>query len=149
MFGSILAMSQSDVVLSVIVSIVVSILFVIYYRKLFIVTFDEDFAKASGLNTSRYTNIIAILTSVVIVVGMRMMGTMLISSIIILPALSSMRVFKTFKKVVIGSGIVSVICFLLGIYFSYTLNVSTGAMIVLVNLIAFVIFTILGKILQE
>ena len=145
MFGSILAMSQSDVILSVIVSI----LFVIYYRKLFIVTFDEDFAKASGLNVSRYTNIIAILTSVVIVVGMRMMGTMLISSIIILPALSSMRVFKTFKKVVISSGIVSVICFLLGIYFSYTLNVSTGAMIVLINLIVFVIFTILGKILQE
>ena len=148
MFGRILAMSQSDV-LSVIVSIVVSILFVIYYRKLFIVTFDEDFAKASGLNTSRYTNIIAILTSIVIVVGMRMMGTMLISSIIILPALSSMRVFKTFKKVVISSGIVSVICFLLGIYFSYALNVSTGAMIVLVNLVVFIIFTILGKILQE
>ena len=149
MFGSILAMSKSDVILSIIVSVIVSILFVIYYRKLFTVTFDEDFAKASGLNTARYTNIIAILTAIVIVVGMRMMGTMLISSIIILPALSSMRIFKTFKKVVISSGIVSVICFLLGIYFSYTLNVSTGAMIVLVNLVVFIIFTILGKILQE
>lgn len=149
MFGSILAMSQSDVILSVIVSIIVAILFIVYYRKLFIVTFDEDFAKASGLKVARYTNLIAILTAVVIVVGMRMMGTMLISSIIIFPALSSMRIFKTFKKVVISSGVISVICFLLGIYFSYVLNISTGAMIVLVNLTVFIIFTILEKILEK
>ena len=149
MFGSILAMSETDVILSVVVSIIVSILFVIYYRKLFIVTFDEDFAKASGLKVSRYTNLIAILTAIVIVVGMRMMGTMLISSIIIFPALSSMRVFKTFKKVVISSGIISVLCFILGIYFSYVLNISTGAMIVLVNLVIFIICTILEKILEE
>lgn len=149
MFGSILAMSQSDVFLSIFVSILVCVLFVVYYRKLFIVTFDEEFAKASGLDVSRYTNMIAILSSIVIVVGMRLMGTMLISSIIILPALSSMQVFKTFKKVVITSGIISVTCFLIGIYFSYTLNVSTGAMIVLVNLIVFVICTILNKILNE
>lgn len=149
MFGSILAMSQTDVILSIVVSIIVSILFVIYYRKLFIVTFDENFAKASGLNVSRYTNLIAILTAIVIVVGMRMMGTMLISSIIIFPALSSMRVFKTFKKVVISSGIISVICFILGIYFSYVLNIRTGAMIVLVNLVIFIICTILEKILEE
>lgn len=149
MFGSILAMSQSDVYLSIIVSIIVFILFVIFYRKLFIVTFDEDFAKASGLKTSRYTNLIAVLTAIVIVVGMRMMGTMLISSIIIFPALSSMKLFKTFKKVVISSGIISVVCFLLGIYFSYFLNISTGAMIVIVNLIVFIIFTILSKILEK
>ena len=117
MFGSILAMSKSDVILSVIVSIIVAVLFVIYYRKLFIITFDEDFAKASGLKAKRYTNLIAILTAIVIVVGMRMMGTMLISSIIIFPALTSMRVFKSFKKVVISSGIISVIAFLIGIYF--------------------------------
>ena len=98
MFGSILAMSESDVYLSIIVSIIVAILFVIYYRKLFTVTFDEDFSRASGLNVTWYTNIIAILTAVVIVVGMRMMGTMLISSIIIFPALTSMRVFKSFKN---------------------------------------------------
>ena len=112
MFGSILAMSQSDVILSVIVSIIVAILFVIYYRKIFAITFDEDFAKASGLKVSRYTNLIAVLTAVIIVVGMRMMGTLLISSIIIFPALSSMRIFKTFKKVVISSGIISIFCFL-------------------------------------
>ena len=149
MFGSILAMSTTDVYISVAVSIIVAILFVIYYRKLFTVTFDEEFAKASGLKAKRYTNIIAILTALVIVVGMRMMGTLLISSIIIFPALSSMRIFKSFKKVVISSGIISVIAFLIGIYLSYAYNISTGATIVLVNLVIFILFTIIEKIIHE
>ena len=109
----------------------------------------KSLPKQAGLKASRYTSLIAVLTAVIIVVGMRMMGTMLISSIIIFPALSSMRIFRTFKKVVISSGIISVICFLLGIYFSYVLNISTGAMIVLVNLIVFIVCTLLGKIIQE
>lgn len=145
MFGSILAMNQSDVILSVVVSIVISVLFIIYYRKVFLITFDEEFAKASGLRVKRYTNIIAILTAIVIVVGMRMMGTMLISSIIIFPALTSMRIFKTFKSVIISSSIISVISFLIGIYLSYVYNISTGAMIVIVNLVAFIIFTIMSE----
>ncbi|MBR6034124.1 MAG: metal ABC transporter permease [Clostridia bacterium] len=149
MFGSILAMSMEDVIISIVVSIIVLILFVIYYRKLFAVTFDEDFSKAIGLKTARYTNLIAILTAVLIVVGMRMMGTMLISSIIIFPALTSMRIFKSFKSVVISSGIISVVCFLIGIFLSYLYNISTGAMIVMVNLIMFILFTILGKIIKE
>lgn len=149
MFGSILAMSKTDVILSIVVSIIVVILFVIYYRKLFAITFDEEFAKASGLKVSRYTNLIAILTAVVIVIGMRMMGTMLISSIIIFPALTSMRMFKSFKKVVISSAAISVCSFIIGIYLSYVYNISTGATIVLVNLILFVIFTILDKIVHE
>ena len=149
MFGSILAMSKSDVYLSVTVSIIIAILFIIYYRKLFIVTFDEDFAKASGLNAKRYTNIIAILTALVIVIGMRMMGVMLISSIIIFPALTSMRIFKSFKKVVISSGIISIISFLMGIYLSYIYNISTGAMIVIVNLVIFILFSIIDKIIHE
>ena len=149
MFGSILAMSKPDVILSVIVSIIVAILFVIYYRKLFIVTFDEDFAKASGLNAKRYTNIIAILTALIITVGMRMMGVMLISSIIIFPALTSMIIFKSFKRVVISSSIISVVSFLMGIYLSYIYNISTGAMIVIVNLILFILFSIIEKIINE
>lgn len=103
MFGSILVMEEIDVILSVIVSIFVLGLFIIYYRKLFAITFDETFAKASGLKVERYTNLIAILAAIVIVVGMRMMGTMLISSIIIFPAIIAMRIFKSFKKVVISS----------------------------------------------
>lgn len=149
MFGSILAMSQSDVYLSVAVSIMIAILFIVYYRKLFTVTFDENFAKASGLNVKRYTNIIAVLTALIIVVGMRMMGVMLISSIIIFPALTSMRVFKSFKNVVISSGIVSVVSFLMGIYLSYLYNISTGATIVLVNLVIFILFTIIERIIHE
>ncbi len=149
MFGSILAMSKADVYLSVAVSIIVMILFVVYYRKLFVVTFDEEFAKASGLKAKRYTNIIAVLTALIIVIGMRMMGVMLISSIIIFPALTSMRIFKSFKKVVISSGIVSVMSFLLGIYLSYLYNISTGAMVVIVNLVFFILFSIIDKIINE
>lgn len=149
MFGSILAMSKSDVYLSIIVSIAIILLFVLYYRKLFTVTFDEEFAKASGLKAKRYTNIIAILTALIIVVGMRMMGVMLISSIIIFPALTSMRIFKSYKNVIISSGIVSVIAFLIGIYLSYVYNISTGATIVLVNLVLFILFSIIEKIIHE
>ena len=149
MFGSILAMSKTDVILSVIVSIIVAVLFIIYYRKLFIVTFDEAFAKASGLKANRYTSIIAILTALIIVIGMRMMGVMLISSIIIFPALTSMRIFKSFKRVVISSGIISVLSFLMGIYLSYIYNISTGAMIVIVNLVIFILFSIIDKIIHE
>ena len=149
MFGSILAMSKSDVYLSVIVSIIVAILFIIFYRKLFAVTFDENFARASGLKAGRYTSLIAILTALVIVIGMRMMGTMLISSIIIFPALTSMLIFKSFKKVIISSGIISVISFLIGLYLSYLYNISTGATIVIVNLVLFIIFFIIDKIINE
>ena len=149
MFGSILAMSHTDVVLSIVVSIIVAVLFIVYYRKLFVVTFDENFAKASGLKANRYTNIIAVLTALIIVVGMRMMGVMLISSIIIFPALTSMRIFKSFKKVIISSAIISVISFLIGIYLSYIYNISTGAMIVIVNLVLFILFTIKEKIIRE
>ena len=149
MFGSILAMSKGDVVLSVISSIIIAILFIVYYRKLFVVTFDENFAKASGLKANRYTNIIAILTALIIVIGMRMMGVMLISSIIIFPALTSMRIFKNFKKVVISSGIISIVSFLIGIYLSYLYNISTGAMIVIVNLVLFILFSIIDKIIHD
>lgn len=149
MFGSILAMSKGDVYLSVAVSIIVAILFIVYYRKLFLVTFDENFATASGLKANRYTSLIAVLTALVIVVGMRMMGVMLISSIIIFPALTSMLIFKSFKKVVISSGVISVFSFLIGIYLSYLYNISTGATIVLVNLTLFILFFIIEKIIHE
>ena len=149
MFGSILAMSQEDVILSIIVGIIVAILFIVYYRKIFLVTFDENFAKANGLKANRYTYIIAVLTSLIIVVGMRMMGVMLISSIIIFPALTSMRLFKSFKSVIISSAIISVLSFLIGIYLSYVFNISTGAMIVIVNLILFILFSIIEKIIRD
>lgn len=149
MFGSLLAMTTNDVYISIIISLIVAILYVVYYRKIFIITFDEKFAKTCNLNTSKYTYLIAILTAIIIVVGMRMMGTLLISSIIIFPALTSMRIFKTFKKVIISSVIVSVVCFLIGIFLSYVFNISTGATIVIVNLIMFIIFAILDAIIND
>ena len=149
MFGSILAMNAEDVILSVLISIFVLVIFIVFYRKLFIMTFDEEFATAIGLNTERYKNLIAILTAITIVIGMRMMGTLLISSSIIFPALTAMRIFKNFKKVVIHSGIISVSSFLIGLYLSYIYNISTGATIVLVNLVFFIVFWLLDKIIYE
>lgn len=149
MFGSILTVSKEDVFLSTIVITIIAILFLVFYRKLFAITFDEEFSKATGLNVKLYTNLIAILTAVLIVVGMRMMGTMLISSIIIFPALTSMRLFKSFKKVVISSALIGVFSFLIGLYLSYAYNIVASATIVLVNLLFFVIFSILDKIINE
>ncbi len=148
LFGStsILTLTGGEVWLCVVLSVAVVVVFILFYNKIFAVTFDEDFSKAIGLRVNRYKNLIAILTAVVIVVGMRMMGTLLISSIIIFPALTSMRLFKSYKRVVICSGIISVVAFLIGLYLSYIFNISTGATIVLTNLVMFIIFTLIEKI---
>lgn len=146
MFGSILAMSTDDVVLSVVLSIIVLILFVFCYHSIFAVTFDENFAKATGVKVSFFNSMIAILTAITIVLGMQMMGAMLISSLIIFPALSSMRLFKSFKSVMISSGIFSVVCFCIGMVISYMYSTPAGASVVLVNLAVFIVFLILERI---
>lgn len=140
MFGSILAMSREDVILSVVLSLVVLGMYVLCYNQVFAVTFDESFAKATGVNVSAYNMIIAVLTAVTIVLGMRMMGAMLISSLIIFPALTSMRVFKSFLGVVLSSGVVSVACFFIGLVLSYVYSIPAGASVVVVNLAAFGLF---------
>ena len=140
MFGSILAMSREDVILSVVLSAAVLILFVACYHKLFAVTFDENFAKATGVKVDRYNVMIAVLTAVTIVLGMRMMGAMLISSLVIFPALTSMQVFKSFRGVVLCSGALSAVCFFLGMTASYQLSTPAGASVVVVNLAAFLLF---------
>ena len=116
-------------------------LFVFCYHKLFAVTFDESFGRATGVRVDFYHGMIAILTAVTIVLGMRMMGAMLISSLIIFPALTSMRVFKSFKSVMISSGVVSVVCFLAGMVASYTLSTPAGASVVVMDLLCFLLFT--------
>lgn len=146
MFGSVLAMSGSDVYISIILAVVVLSIFVVFYHRIFAITFDENFAKATGIKTGFYNTLLAILTAVTIVVGMRIMGTMLISSLIIFPALTSMRVFKNFRAVVISSGIISVLCFVSGVILSYMYSFPTGACIVVTNLAVFLIFTLVGKI---
>lgn len=144
MFGSILAISESDLKISVALSIVVIILFIFFYQKIFAITFDENFSKAIGVHIRFYKMMLAILTAITIVIGMRMMGTLLISSLIIFPALSSMRIFKSFQKVIISSSVISVICFVSGIILSYQLSTPAGASIVIMNLICFLAFNIIG-----
>lgn len=146
MFGSILAMSASDVWLSVALSVVVLVLFILFYPRIFAVTFDEAFARATGMKARLYNRLIALLTSVTVVIGMRMMGTLLISSLIIFPALSSMRVFSNFRAVTISAAAVSVGCFLLGMMLSCVYSIPTGAGIVGVNLLVFLIFSAIGAV---
>ncbi|MDR0540356.1 MAG: metal ABC transporter permease [Spirochaetaceae bacterium] len=143
LFGSILAMSKSDVCLSVVLAAAVIILFLLFYHKLFAVTFDERFAGACGMKTGIYTMLIACLTAVTIVLGMRMMGAMLISALIIFPALTSMRVFKQFRTVTFSSVIISVVCFFIGIVISYLYAVPAGASVVIVNISMFIVFWII------
>jgi zinc transport system permease protein len=140
LFGSILAMKKIDVYLSIVLSVTVLILFILFYNKLFAITFDETFAKTAGLNTGLYNMLIALLTALTIVLGMRMMGALLISSLIIFPALSSMRIFKKFKSVTICSAIISILCFFIGVVISYFYAMPTGASVVLINIIVFVLF---------
>ncbi|MBR7070771.1 MAG: metal ABC transporter permease [Clostridia bacterium] len=134
MFGSILAMSRSDTVIAVSVAVGILLLYVLFYQKLFATTFDEDFAAAVGVRVEGYRSLLAVLTAVTVVVGMRMMGALLISSIITFPALSAMRVCKRYRTVVITAGILSVVAFLIGMAFSLFLDMPAGASIVVVNL---------------
>lgn len=153
LFGSIISMSQSDMWLCIILSIVVLVLFVLFYNKIFAVTFDENFAKATGIKANIYNMIIAILTALTIVIGMKMMGSLLISSLIIFPAMTSMRIFKRFKTVMISSAVVSVLCFFIGLVISYIYSTPTGASIVIVNLAVFLLFSaaefVTGKICSK
>jgi zinc transport system permease protein len=145
LFGSILAMNRTDVYLSAALSAGVLVLFILFYHKLFAVTFDETFAKAAGIPTGMYNMLIALLTALTIVLGMRMMGAMLISSLIVFPALTAMRLFKQFKTVSVCSVLVSGICFFSGVIISYLYAVPTGASVVLVNIIMFALFWLAGS----
>lgn len=146
MFGTILAMSKTDVYLSIGLSAGVLVLYIIYYNKIFAVTFDETFAKASGTRVELFKMLIAILAALTIVLGMRMMGAMLISSLIIFPALTAMRVCKKFKTVIITSAVISLVCFLIGIIISYTYAWPTGASVVAANIAAFLLASLVGVI---
>lgn len=145
LFGSVLAMSVSDVRLSIVLALMVLILFVVFYRQIFAVTFDETFARATGSHAEAYNMLLALLTAVTIVLGMRVMGAMLISSLVIFPALTAMRVCKSFRSVTICAAIVSVFCFFIGLVLSYLLSTPAGASVVVVNILAFILFALIGK----
>ena len=139
MFGSVLAMTKDDVALSVVLCAAVLVLFILFYHKLFAVTFDENFSRATGLNVDWYNTLLAILTALTIVLGMRMMGAMLISSLVIFPALTAMRLFKSFRGVVICSAVTSVSCFCAGLTASFVLSTPVGASVVVANLALFLL----------
>ena len=146
MFGSVLAMSKSDVALSVALCAAVLVLYILFYHKIFAITFDENFSRATGLNVNRYNTLIAVLTALTIVLGMRMMGAMLISSLIIFPALTAMRQFRSFRSVILCSAVTSVVCFCAGLTISFVYSTPVGATVVAANLALFLISCIFGAI---
>ena len=146
MFGSILAMSAEGVKLSLVLSVCVLILFIVFYHKIFAITFDETFARATGVKAGVYNTLIAVLTAVTIVLGMRMMGALLISSLIIFPALTSMRVCRTFKSVIINAAVISVVCLIAGVTLSYVAATPAGASVVLANRVMMVLYTVVGAV---
>ncbi|MDO4556628.1 MAG: metal ABC transporter permease [Lachnospiraceae bacterium] len=139
MFGSILSMKKGDVTISVILSILVLFLFFFCYHKIFAITFDESFAQATGLFVSFFNMMIAFLSAVTIVLGMRMMGAMLISSLILFPCLIARQIFQNFYGVTLCAGVVSLVSFFIGMFLSYELDTPVSASIVVVNLILLLI----------
>ena len=139
MFGSVLAMTKTDVALAVVLCAAVLVLFILFYHKLFAITFDENFSRATGLKVSRYNTLLAILTALTIVLGMRMMGAMLISSLVIFPALTAMRLFRSFRGVVVCAAVTSVLCFCAGLTISFAFSTPVGATVVAANLTLFLL----------
>ena len=146
MFGSILSLSQGDAVFSAVLSAIVLVLFVLFYPRLFAVTFDEPFARATGIPTRAYNAALATLSSVTVVLGMRMMGALLISSLVIFPVLTAMRVGKRYLSVTILSAIVAIVGFFIGMVISYVYETPSGASIVCVNIVLFGLFALFGGI---
>ncbi len=140
LFGSILSLGTADIVAGIILSIIVIALYILCHHKIFAITFDEPFAKSIGVKAESYNVIFAILCSVVIVLGMRLMGALLISSLIVFPVLSAKQIAKSYKSVVLLSAILAVVSFASGLIISYLLNTPTGATVVLTNL-AFYLFS--------
>ncbi len=144
LFGStsLLTLTEGEVWFSVILAVIVIGLFIFLYNKIFAVTFDEDFASATGINSDRYNLIIAILIAVIIVMGMNLVGSLLISALVIFPALSAMRLFKNYHSVVICSAVIAVVCAVFGMLLSVLLSTPVGATIVTVDMIVFAVTSI-------
>ena len=151
LFGStsILTLSTFDVWMCVILSIVVVVFFVLFYNRIFSVTFDEAFARATGQRAGLYNLLIAIVIAVIIVISMQLVGSLLISALVIFPALSAMRVFKSFKSVTICAAIVSVVCALIGLFTSILAGTPVGSTIVAADIVVFFIFFVVGAVTKR
>ncbi len=147
MFGSILAVTEVDVIISVILSSIILFVYIFFYNKIFAVTFDEGFASASGIKTKMFNVAFSLLTAATIIIGMRIMGTMLISGLIIFPAITSMRLFDSYKKVTLSAAVISVIAFLMGMFASCTFTyIPAGAGVIVANLILLIIAHVIFKL---
>ena len=150
LFGStsILTLTKAEVYLCVILSIAVIAAFIVFYNKIFAVTFDENFAQAVGTHASLYNLVIAVIIAIIVVLAMNLVGSLLIGALVIFPALSAMRVLRSFKSVIICSAAVSVVCSVSGLLISILAGTPVGSTIVAVNLFVFVVFSVAGKFLK-
>ena len=148
LFGStsILTLTEKEVTLCAVLSVIVVIVFILFYHKIFAVTFDESFSKATGVNAEGYNLLIAVIIAVIIVLAMNLVGSLLISALVIFPALSAMRLFRSFKSVTIFSAILSVVCALVGILISILAGTPVGSTIVAVDVVAFLICYVAGTL---
>lgn len=148
LFGStsILTLTKNDIILCSVLAAVVILVFILFYHKIFAVTFDENFANATGTNTKLYNNLIAVVTAVVIVLAMNLVGALLVSTLIIFPALTAMRIFKSFKSVILGAAVISVTCTLIGLLIAILYSTPVGSTIVIADIVVFGIFSVIGKI---
>ena len=147
LFGSILSISNIDIIICIIVAILITLIYIFSYNKIFAITFDERFAKSIGIKTNIYNMIFASLCSVVVVLGMRLMGALLISSLIIFPTLSSWQLFSKFKSVILSSIVIGILSFIIGLTTSYMLETPTGSTIVIVNLLILILSIIINKLI--
>lgn len=151
LFGStsILTLTKAEVWLCVVMSVIVVAVFVVLYNRIFAVTFDENFAKATGIKTNTYNTLIAVITAIIIVLAMNLVGSLLISALIIFPALSAMRVVQNFKGVIIYSAVISVLCALFGIVLSILFSTPVGSTIVAADIIMFALNCFAGRMLRK
>ena len=149
MFGSILAVTKTDFATALVLFPLVIIAFIIFYAQIFAVCYDENFARATGMKAGFYNTLLSVLVAVTIVIGMRMMGTLLISALIIFPAISAMRVAKSYFATVVIAVAVSLVSFLLGMFMSFALSTPIGASIVVCNMAAFLITSAIGAVIKR
>lgn len=149
LYGSILGITKQELIMSVSLSIVVIIAFVLLYNKIFAITFDESFMKSTGGKTELYNIIISVLCSITVVLGMKLMGALLITSLIIFPTISARQIFKKYKSVVIASVVISVLCFFIGMVMNYYIDLPIGSTIVVVNLCVLLILMATSKIMNK
>ena len=148
LFGSVLAVGMTDVIVTAVLSVVVVLLFTLSFHRIFAITFDENFARSIGLKTELYDAIFAVICSAVVVLGMRLLGSLLISSLIIFPTLTAMSIARTFKGTTVLAVVISVVAFVIGLLISFLAATPTGATVVVANLVIFVVTKLVKIVLK-